>query len=133
MKHYAENSSEAMARVLAMTMIADAKLDDRELDIMESLALYDMLGLGRGAFAEVVQQFCDDLVADGGAPGGKVDLMDRARIDAVLAPVTDPAKRRVTAQMVVNIAKADGALHDNELALFGQVLTRWGLTVDALK
>ncbi|MCU0870697.1 MAG: TerB family tellurite resistance protein [Burkholderiales bacterium] len=133
MRSYAPDSPEAIARVLAMTMIADAKLDDRELELMDRLSLYDVLGLGRTAFSEVVQDFCDDLLAAGGRPGGKVDLMDRDRIDAVLAEVVDPAKRRLAAQMVVNVAKADGTLHDNELALFRQVLARWGLTLDGLK
>lgn len=133
MRPYATDSPEALARVLAMTMIADAKLDDRELEIMEKLSLYDVLGLGRTTFAEVVQDFCDDLVASGGKPGGRIDLMDRTRIDAVLAPVVDPDKRRLAAQMVVNIAKADGTLHDNELALFRQVLARWDLSLDGLQ
>ena len=35
MKTYSDNSPEAIARVLAMTMITDAKLDDRELDERE--------------------------------------------------------------------------------------------------
>jgi len=132
MKHYPENSPQAMARVLAMTMITDAKLADQELEIMDHLFLYEVLDLSKAEFAEVVKQYCDDLlVAD--TAHAKVDLMDRARIDAVLAPVTDPHKRFQTAQMIANIIRADGHLHDAELALFRHVLQTWNLSLDALK
>jgi len=132
MKRYARNSPEAVARVLAMTMITDARLDDRELDIMERLHLYDVLGLGRQAFSDVVRAYCDDVVA-AGSPDGKVNLMDRATIDAVLDAVDDPGKRLQTAGMVLNIVKADENFHATELALFRHILERWGVSLADLK
>ena len=132
MKVYPENSPQALARVLAMTMITDAKLADQELQIMDQLFLYEVLEISKSEFAEVVKQYCDDLLVADPAQA-KVDLMDRARIDAVLAPVTDPQKRFQTAQMIANVIRADGHLHDAELALFRHVLQTWNLTLDALK
>ncbi|MEI7968616.1 MAG: TerB family tellurite resistance protein [Betaproteobacteria bacterium] len=133
MKTYPRNSPEAMARVIAMAMITDAKLDDRELEIMDHLYLYEVLGLSRTEFSEVVRQYCDDLVGSPGAVPGRVDLMDRDRIDAVIDAIDDPQKRLQTAQMIANVAKADGHLHDAELALFRHVLERWDLSLDQLK
>lgn len=132
MKVYPENSPQAMARVLAMTMITDAKLADQELEIMDHLFLYEVLDISKAEFAEVVKHYCDDLLVADPAQA-KLNLMDRARIDAVLAPVTDPHKRFQTAQMIANIIRADGHLHDAELALFRHVLQTWNLTLDALK
>jgi hypothetical protein len=129
MKTYPKNSSHAMARVLAMTMITDARLDDRELGIMDRLGIYDMLGLTKAEFAGVVRDYCDEVVA-AGSPDGKVNLMDRSRIDAAADLVQDPQRRMELAQMMLNVAKADFALHDAELALVRHILGRWNLSFD---
>lgn len=132
MKNYPTDSPEAMARVLAMTMITDARLDDSELEVMDHLFLYRVLDISKTDFSQVVKDYCDDLLA-GGATGAKVSLMDEARIDAVIDCVKDPEKRLLTARMIANIIKADGHLHDAELALFRHVLERWNLSLDQLK
>ncbi|MFO1318005.1 MAG: hypothetical protein U1F52_00120 [Burkholderiales bacterium] len=132
MRTYTTDSPEALARVIAMTMITDAKLDDRELEIMETLYLYDVLGITRESFSAIVQAYCDDLMADG-TPNGRIDIMDRARINCIVDAVQDPKKRLQTAQMIANVIRADGHLHDTELALFRHVLERWHLTLDQLK
>lgn len=131
MKRYARNSPEALARILVMTMITDARLDDRELEIMDRLQLYAVLDLDPAAFHQVVKDYCDDLVR-GGAPDGRIDLMDRTRIDEVIDLVDDPDRRRVVAQMVLQIIRADGTLHVAELALFRHLLARWGMDLNAL-
>ncbi|MBL8533124.1 MAG: TerB family tellurite resistance protein [Betaproteobacteria bacterium] len=132
MKTYAKDSPEAMARVLAMTMITDARLDDRELDAMDRLRLYELMGLSREDFSRIVKDYCDDLLRGGGASNGKIDLMDRDRIDAVIDSIDDSSMRLKTAHMILAIAKADGQLHDTELALFRHVLSRWGLSLEQL-
>ena len=59
-------------------------------------------------------------------------LMDRDRIDAVIDSIDDSSMRLKTAHMILAIAKADGQLHDTELALFRHVLSRWGLSLEQL-
>jgi uncharacterized tellurite resistance protein B-like protein len=132
MNTYPKDSPQAIARVLAMTMITDARLDDRELEIMDRLGLYDRLGLTNAEFAEVVRDYCDEVVA-AGSPDGKVNLMDRPRIDAAADLVQDPRRRMEVAQMMLNIVKADCALHDAELALFRYILGRWNLSFDEVR
>jgi uncharacterized tellurite resistance protein B-like protein len=132
MKTYYKDSPQAMALVLAMTMIADAKLDDRELEIMDRLHFYDVLGLTKAEFSRVVKAYCDEVVATGSSEG-KVDLMDHARIDAIADLVEEPARRMAVAQMMLNIVKADDALHDAELTLLRHVLARWNISFDDLK
>ncbi len=132
MKTYPTDSPEAMARVLAMVMLADAKLDDRELEALERLDLLRLIGLGRDHFSRVVQEYCDDLRA-AGAAGGKINLMDRPRIDAIVDAVQDPRKRTDAASMALILMKADEQFHDAELALLRYTMERWGLSLDALK
>jgi hypothetical protein len=128
---YAVNSPEAVSRVLAMMMITDAKLDDRELDVLDKLHIFDLVGITRDRFLQVVQNYCQDLTRSGNSVG-KIRLVDRTRIDRIVDCVDDPAVRLKTCRMLLNLASADGTLHDAELAVFRYILERWGLTLESL-
>lgn len=131
MKTIAKNSPEAVARVLAMTIVTDARLDDRELEVMDRLKLYDLIGMSRVQFSAVVADYCEELL-QAGSPDSRINLLEPARIDRIVDAVDEPAKRRLTAQMVINILKADGRLDDPGLALFRHILDRWGLSLETL-
>lgn len=132
MKTYPNNSPEAVSRILAMMMITDAKLDDRELEIMDRLRIFDIVGISRDGFSQVVQDYCAELLSSD-ARNGRIRLVDKARIDAVVALVDDPRMRVETCRMLLNIANADGRIDDAELAVFRYILERWGLTLDSLE
>jgi uncharacterized tellurite resistance protein B-like protein len=132
MKSYEKNSPEAVARVLAMMMITDAKLDDRELAIMDELSIYDIIGISRAGFSDVVQDYCKQLL-ESGNPQGRIRLVDKDRIDAVIDCVDDPRKRVYACGMLLNIANADGELSETELAVFNYILERWGMTLESLE
>jgi hypothetical protein len=132
MKAYAKNSPEAISRVLAMMMITDAKLDDREIEILDQLRIFDIVGISRSAFSQVVQDYCGELLRSG-LRDGKIRLVDKDRIDAVVDLVDDPKRRAETCGMILNIANADGDIHEAELAVFRYILERWGMTLDSLE
>jgi uncharacterized tellurite resistance protein B-like protein len=132
MKAYAKNSPEAISRILAMMMITDARLDDREIEIMDQLRIFDIIGISRSGFSQVVQDYCGELL-NGGAHDGKIRLVDKQRINAIVDLVDDPRKRVDTCGMILNIANADGKIHDTELAVFGYILERWGMTLESLE
>lgn len=132
MKRYEQNSPEAVARILAMMMITDAKLDDSEIDVLDELQAFDIIGISRSDFSRVVQDYCTELMAQGNADG-RIRLVDRERIDRIIAEVDDHPRRVETCGMILNIANADGTLHDTELAVFGYILERWGMTLESLQ
>lgn len=132
MKQYVANSPEAVSRILAMMMITDARLDDREIEILDELRILDIVGISRGDFSQVVQDYCSELM-ESGAGSGRIRLVDKARIDAAIALVDDPKKRVETCGMILNIANADGKIHDAELAVFRYILERWGMTLESLE
>ena len=132
MKHYERNSPEAVSRILAMMMITDARLDDREVEVLDQLRVFDIIGISRAGFSRVVQDYCDEL-AGAGTAEGKIRLVDKQRIDRIIDLVDDHATRVNTCGMILNIANADGKLHDSELAVFGYVLERWGMTLESLE
>jgi Tellurite resistance protein TerB len=132
MKHYPKNSPEAVARVVAMMMIADSRLDDRELGIMDELRIYDIIGISRNRFSQVMQDYCSDLVSTGDA-NGHIRLVDENRINEIVDLLDDHDTRVRTCSMMLNIAKADGKLHATEVAVFRHILDRWGFTLDSLE
>jgi uncharacterized tellurite resistance protein B-like protein len=132
MKDYPKNSPEAISRILAMMIITDASLDDREIEVMDELRIFDIIGITRSGFSQVVQDYCSELLA-GGARDGRIRLVDKARIDEIIDLVDDPRKRVDTCGMILNIANADGKIHDTELAVFGYILERWGMTLESLE
>lgn len=131
MKVYRTNSPEAMARVLAMTMLTDAKLDDRELAAMERLKIYDLLGVSKLEFSTIVSDYCSDLVRSG-TKNHMINLMDTERVNVVADAVDDPKKRLELARIMLNLVKADGEFADTELVLLRHLLNRWGLSLDDL-
>jgi len=132
MKHYERNSPEAVSRILAMMMITDAKLDDREVEVLDQLRAFDIIGISRAEFSQVVEDYCGELLGAGSA-SGRVRLVDKERIDRIIDLVDDHATRVNTCGMILNIANADGNLHESELAVFGYVLERWGMTLESLE
>lgn len=130
-RNYPRNSAEAASRVVAMTMITDANLADGEIEAVDELRLYELLGLTRGQFLDVVRDYCMDLVVEA-TPGGQVRLLDPARIDFIADHVDDRRLRLGLCAMMLNIIAADGALRDAELAVLARVLARWGLTLEDL-
>jgi uncharacterized tellurite resistance protein B-like protein len=129
---YAVNSPEAVSRILAMMMITDARLDDRELDVLDKLRIYELVGISRERFSEVVRDYCQDLTRSGNG-AGRIRLMDKARIDRIVDLVDDHETRLKTCRILLNIARADGTLHDAELTVLRYILERWRLTLELLQ
>jgi hypothetical protein len=133
MRTYARNSPEASARVLVMLMMVDARIEDGELEVLDRVRAFELLGLSRRDFASVLQAYCADLPATGAVPGGRVRLVSREVIDAVCEPVQEPRLRLLTSALALNVLDGDGDLAEAELAVFQRVLWRWGYTLDALE
>jgi len=128
---YAENSTEAMLRAITLFIVSDGYLADSELETVDRLGVLDTLGVDRERFAQVFDAYCDDLIAHAGT-ARYVGLADPDWVDAVLAPVTYPDRRRYIAAALLLIARSDGHFADAELAVYRRMLERWGLDFEEL-
>ncbi|AUH51145.1 hypothetical protein CXB49_10140 [Chromobacterium sp. ATCC 53434] len=131
MRHYPPNSPEAMARLLAMFMITDGNMDPRELELLEKLHVYHLINLPRKQFSQVFRDLCND-ISDEAGDDGSIRLLDRERIDNLLAEVTDRRKRILTCVLAMDISKSDGTISDSEMALLSHMMKSWGVTLDDL-
>jgi uncharacterized tellurite resistance protein B-like protein len=128
---YAENSPEAMLRVITLFVVSDGELADSEMDTIERLGVLGTLAVDRERFALVFDAYCDDLIAHAGT-SRYVGLADQDWVDAVLAPVTDPDRRRYIAATLLLVARSDGHFADAELSVYRRMLGRWGLDIEEL-
>ncbi|QLG87419.1 TerB family tellurite resistance protein [Chitinibacter bivalviorum] len=132
MKKYANNSPEAMARILVLQMICDGNFDPEEIDELEHLHVYDVLGISRKGFIQVLQDYCND-IGDEADEAGTVHLVDKDRIDQLLETVDEPKKRLQLAALSLDLAKSDQEINDAELAVFSRMLKKWHLNLDDLQ
>jgi uncharacterized tellurite resistance protein B-like protein len=131
MKTYVQNSPEAMARVVAMMIVTDAHIDDREIALLDRLDAYTMLGLTRGEFMAVSRDYCSELVAEAEEFGTSA-LLDPDRADHVISCVDVASRRLTVAKLLLGVIAADSQQRESELVLFDHILDRWGITRDAV-
>lgn len=132
MKKYPYNSPHAMARLLIMQMIGDGNFDPSEIDELEHLNVYEILGISRKDFILVLQDYCNDLSDDADA-SGTIHLVDKERIDDLLETVDEPRKRLMIAALALGIAKSDQEFSEVEMAIFSHMLRRWHLGLEDLQ
>jgi uncharacterized tellurite resistance protein B-like protein len=128
---YPENSPEALLRVIAMFIVSDGEVADSELDAVERLGVLGAVGGDRETFARVFDSYCDDIILHAGTRR-LVALADADWVEAILAPVTDPASRRLLARTLLLVARSDGWFADAELKVVRQVLDQWGVALEDL-
>ncbi|WP_432732471.1 hypothetical protein R0381_003345 [Jeongeupia wiesaeckerbachi] len=121
-----------MARLLVLQMMCDGNFDPEELDQLEHLRVYEVLGISRKRFIEVVHDYCNDL-SDEADEAGTIKLIDRERIEDLLDTIDDPKKRILVAALALDIAKADDDFSAVELAVFRHMLQRWHLSLEHLQ
>jgi hypothetical protein len=129
--HYADDSAEAMLRVIALFIISDGEVKDEELDTLDGLGIFQHFGFDRESFARVLDAYCDDLIVHAGT-ARFVGLADPDWVDSILAPVTDRSAQRTLARLLLLLARSDGFFADAELAIYRQLLDRWQIDIDSL-
>lgn len=132
MHRYPHNSPEAVARVLAMMMVTDGKLHPDEIQVLDRLRIYEIIGISRLGFMKVVHDYCSDLLDSAGG-NGRIRLVDKARIEEVIGLVNDRHLRVLTCGMLLNVINADDHLSEPELAVLRYILDRWGLPLESLE
>jgi hypothetical protein len=131
MQLYAPNSPQAMSRIIAMMIVADANIDDREIMMLDQLDAFALLDISRKDFMAVARDYCGDLVRNAEAHG-TTPLIDPQRTDYVIDCVTDRTRRLIVAQLLLAVVSADHDHNEGELVLFAHILDRWDLTRDEI-
>jgi uncharacterized tellurite resistance protein B-like protein len=127
MRSYTPDSPEAMARILALSMLADGGLDQSELEVVVTTKILDRIGMSPVDFDIVVKALCEDMLQSmRGYDYGKIEL-DRKAIDHLLSEIKSPQLQRLLLSVMLAVVDADDQLSDGEAVLISQAMEVWQL------
>ena len=127
--HYANNSPEALARIVAMILISDTRLDDSEFEQLDKMHFYSLLKITPRQFMEVLHAYCGD-ISDEADVDGSIHLVDLQRINHALDSVTDDNLRLLVCTIALDITKANREIGEAEMAIFTHMLNYWHICLE---
>ncbi|MCB1893666.1 MAG: TerB family tellurite resistance protein [Zoogloeaceae bacterium] len=131
MRSYPPDSPKALARLVAMAVVADGEMDNCEIDRLRELDVFSMLGVESEGFYQVLLELCRDLAVSGS--GSHVSLLSSERLEQLAADVTDPKLRKLVLSAMLVTAKADGEVSVGEQTLLRFLIDRWSISLDSLR
>jgi len=125
MRHYPLNSPRAMARVVALTLLADGVVSRGELQSLVRLGVYDRLHLDPVEMQDVLEDLARDLHQCGGPVWDRCGAISRPLVSCVLDDVSDPDLRKEALEICQEVAEGDSHLADGERDMLTQASTQW--------
>ncbi|AWI76536.1 hypothetical protein CEW83_16025 [Parazoarcus communis] len=119
------------ARLVALTLISDGELANREVEALDRHDIAALLGIPRDVLIQAVIDHCQQLLARGGSAEA-MRLLDLEQVEHMLDRVTDPSLRALTCQAMLVLSKADGRITQPEQTLLRHALSRWELSLSEL-
>lgn len=129
MRHYPADSPEAMARIIAHTLMVDGAVDSSELKLLAHRDVIARIGLAEEAFDSVFYQYCEDLLSSAQRKSNGQLALDADTVEHLLAEIRHPALQEVLVSTMLDIVNADRRLTASEAALIAQALTQWRLDI----
>lgn len=127
MRPYPRNSPQAAARIVALTLLADGRVDNVEMSALEELRGHERLGLRRYELHAVMRQMCADLLDDARSAHEDHCRITPALIELLLDDIDDRALQRRVLALCAGVARADGRLHESESIVLGLAIEQWGI------
>lgn len=124
---YPSNSPHAKARLIVLALLADGRLDKRELEGLERRGVYAALGLSREDFVSVLYDFCSDAAQLPRQNGNHV--LSPAALDCLLEEIEGPLARKDLVRMIIAVVCSDGKLAEGEKRLLWNAIDAWRLPI----
>lgn len=120
---YPANSPRAKARLIALTLLADGRLADGELDALDRNGAFIRLGIARNIFFEVLADICADLLR---LPAGKGNaVLASGMLAGLFAEIETGEDRTMLLQLIFELAHSDGTISGDEEILLQQAIENW--------
>lgn len=119
--------AESPARVLALLVAANGRVDECELGALDELNAYHRLGVTRQRFIALAQACLQDVGAN---VCGQFWLSgsDMQYLDELLDQVSDPNQRLLVCRLAAAVITADGRISSDERMVYAHALARWHIT-----
>lgn len=133
MRAYPQDSPEAAARIVALTMLCDGTVSRVEADVFNTTGASCRLGLQTQQWQSVLQELCEDLLSTAGLswhPGYRIDSQT---LSELLAEVADPALRIEVVRVCLAVVEADEHVAEGEEFVVSALLEQWSLQHEMLR
>ena len=127
MRNYSEDSPQAAARIVALTLVADGDIGDAEIEWLDRLAVHEQLGLTRLELHAVLDAFCEDLLSSGQLTWADACPVDERTLGDLMADIEDPALRLKVLRLCVELAEVDSHVDEGESIVLVAAVEHWGL------
>ena len=132
MRKYPINSKQAMARIIALAIIADGGLDKSEIEALANSHILQHLRMSEAEFDQIMHELCNDMLQTfDGMPHGSI-VLDADVIHQLLDEIQDPALQTILLKVIVAVVDADGRVTEGEAILVDQALTYWDIDLSDL-
>jgi hypothetical protein len=132
MRKYVQNSPQAAARIVALTLVADGDVGQAELELLDALAVHKHLGLERDALHAVIDAFCEDLLSSKQLNWADVCAVDEYTLASLMAEVNEPALQRKVLALCIKLAEVDDHVAEGESIVLSAAMAHWSLSVQTL-
>ena len=127
MRHYAPDSPEATARIIALTLLADGAIDLSEIESIKRYRIIENLKLSQQLFDEVVHGFCEDvLVVSHRSHSGTIEL-DQKTVRLLLSDIRNSDLQHKILRAMLDIVNADTKLSGSEAIVVAEAMKLWDI------
>ncbi|HOE41673.1 MAG TPA: TerB family tellurite resistance protein [Rhodoferax sp.] len=127
MRKYPQNSPQAAARIVALTLVADGDVGQAELALLDELVVHQQLGLTRRALHVVIDRFCEDLLSSKQLAWAEACPVDEYTLASLMGEIDNPALRRKVLDLCARLAMVDDHVAEGESMVLSAALAHWGL------
>ena len=127
MRTYPNNSPQAAARIVALTVFADGDIGDPEIEWLDRLAVHEQLRLTRHGLHALLDTFCEDLLSSEQLKWADACPVDERTLAELMGEIEDPALRLKLLRLCVELAEADAQIAEGESIALVAAVEHWGL------
>jgi uncharacterized tellurite resistance protein B-like protein len=127
MQTFENNSPQAAARIVALTLVADGHIGEAELQRLDDLKVHEQLNLPLDEMHAVMKDFCQDMLRSPQLNWSDVCPLDERELAGLMAQITRPSLRQRVLHLCVQVAEADGHVAEGESTVLNAAVEHWGL------
>jgi hypothetical protein len=123
----ANQSIDPSAKLLAIVVSANGRIDTRELAELDRLQAFDRLRVPRARFLDAAESALDEI----GVPLSRTQWLrfsDRSLMMALQRAVPEPGHRLLVCRLSAAVITADGRVTGDERQVYASLLGHWGVT-----
>ena len=133
MHSYPVDSSQAAARIIALTVVADGDISDAEIESLDRLAVHEQLGLPRHELHALLDTFCEELLSSDQLKWAGPCPVDERTLAELMGEIRDPALRLKLLRLCVELAESDANVAEGESIVLIAAVEHWGLHFEMVR